>query len=283
MKKLGINLLVFFLGVVLCSPNLWAEDVLPQAEAKHVVNQTVVEGVTQKTSDLLLQAQEIMDLVLVQDMMEKEGLENYKKVLALSTEALKKDPNSFKANWMAAKACWFYGMYAQELYLADWKDICRLYGKKGMAYAEKAIVLNPKRVEGHFWYGMNVGIYSDSISIITAILEGLKSKAQNSFEAAYKYDKYYEHGGPIAALGRFWAILPWPLNDKKLAMKYYQEFYKTEFFGLPYTVQFHVYYAELLMESRETKEEAKSLLEAVPEISKNKYWNDKAKALLEDM
>ncbi len=142
MKELGINLLVFFLGVVLCSPSLWAEDVLPQAEPKFLVIQNAPEVVmTQKASDLLLQAQEIMDLVLAQDMMEKEGLQNYKKVLALSTEALKKDPNSFKANWMAAKACWFYGMYAQELYLADWKDICRLYGKNGMAYAEKATAL----------------------------------------------------------------------------------------------------------------------------------------------
>ena len=284
MKKLVISLLSLFFGIVLCSPILWAEDVLPQAGPKGVVSQIAPEVVvTQDAPELLLQAQELMDLVQVQELVEKEGFENYKKVLDLTTEAIKKDPSSFKANWMAAKACWFYGMYAQELYLTDWQDICRLYGKKGMTYAEKAIELNPKSVEGHFWYGMNVGIYADSVSIITALIEGLKSKVQNSFETAYQYDKYYDHGGPIAALGRFWAILPWPLNDNKLAMKYYHEFYKTKFFGLPYTVQFHVYYAELLMESSSTKNEAKALLEQVPKLSKNQFWNDQAKALLEDM
>jgi len=284
MKKLVISLLGFFLGAVICSPGFCAENVLPQTESKILVSQTVQEPVmTQKTPDVLVQVQEIMDLVQVQELSEEEGFENFKKALFLCKKALKMDPDSFKANWMASKSCWFYGMYAQELYLADWKDICKLYGKQGMEYAEKAIALNPESVEGHFWYGMNIGIYSDSVSVITALFEGLKSKAQNSFETAYRYDKYYDHGGPIAALGRFWAILPWPLNDNKLAMKYYQEFYKTKFFGLSYTVQFHVYFAELLMDSSSRKKDAKALLEAVPEISKNKYWNAQAKALLDDM
>lgn len=283
MKELVISLWVFFLGVALCCPILWAEDVLSQVRHEGAVTQAVPDVVPQKAPDFLTQAQELMDLVQAQELLEKEGLENFKKVLDLCTEVLKKNPNNFKANWMAAKACWFNGMYAQELYLADWKDICRLYGKKGMAYAEKAIALNPKRVEGHFWYGMNVGIYADSVSIITALFEGLKGKVQNSFETAYKLNKYYDHGGPIAALGRFWAILPWPLNDKKLAMKYYREFYKTEFFGLPYTIQVHVYFAELLMDNRKTRREAKALLEQVPKVSKNKYWRDQAKQLLDEM
>ena len=275
MKKLVISLLAFFLGVALCSPSLWAGDVLPQTEPEGAVTQAALEAVvTQKAPDVLTQAQELMD---------KGGLKNYKKALDLCMAAVKKKPNSFKANWMAAKACRYYGAYTQELYLEDWKDTCRLYGKKGMEYAEKAIALNPKHVEGHYWYGMNAGIYTDSVSIITALIEGLKNKVQISFETAYKYDKYYDIGGPIAALGRFWAILPWPLNDKKLAMKYYQEFYKTKFFGLPYTVQFHVYFAELLMEKRKTRKEAKALLEQVPKISKKKYWRNQAKQLLDDM
>ena len=283
MKELVISLCAFVLGIALCCPNLRAEDVLPQAEPEGAVIQAAPVVVPQKAPDVLVQAQEIMDLVQAQELSEKEGLENFKKALDLCKKALKKNPDNFKANWMAAKACWFNGMYVQELYLADWKDACRFYGKKGMAYAEKAIALYPKRVEGYFWYGMNVGIYADSVSIITALFEGLKGKVQHSFETAYKYDKYYDHGGPIAALGRFWAILPWPLNDKKLAMKYYREFHKTEFFGLSYTVQFNVYFAELLMDNRKTRDEARALLEQVPKISKNKYWRAQAKQLLGDL
>ncbi|MCD6586251.1 MAG: hypothetical protein J7K96_10855 [Desulfobacteraceae bacterium] len=283
MKKLVIILWSFFLGIVHCSLCIGADGVLRQAGPEGAVTHSSPNLVYQEAPDVLLLVQELLDSFQAQDLVEKEGLENSKEALDLCTEVLKKDPNNFKANWMASKACWLYGMYTQELYFDDWKDICRLYGKKGMGYAEKAIALNPKRVEGHFWYGMNVGIYSDSISIIIAIIEGLKSNVQDSFETAYKIDKYYNHGGPIAALGRFWAILPWPLNDNKLAMKYYREFHKTEFYGLPDTVQFHIYYAELLMENRKTQKEAKLFLEAVPEISKNKFWNDQAKAMLDDM
>ena len=223
------------------------------------------------------------DLTIAAEFIEMEGLANYKKALDLCMKAVEKDPNNFKANWMAAKSCRKYGMDAQELGLDDWKDTCKLYGKKGMAYAEKAIQLDPKKADGHFWYGMNVGIYADSVSILTALREGLKDKTQNSFETAYKIDKYYHDGGPIAALGRFWFVLPWPLNDDDKSMEYYREYQKTEFFGTPDNVQVNVYFAELLMDSRSTKKEAKVLLEQVPRISNNKYWNAQAKALLDDM
>ena len=112
------------------------------------------------------------DLAIAAELIDAQGIENLKKALGLCEAAVKKDPNNFKANWMAAKACREYGEEAKELQLSDWKDICKLYGKKGMAYAEKAITLEPDKVNGYFWYGMNVGIYSDSVSILTALKEG---------------------------------------------------------------------------------------------------------------
>jgi hypothetical protein len=223
------------------------------------------------------------DLTIAAELIEMEGLDNYKKALDLCMAAVKAEPNNFQANWMAAKACRKYGMDAQELNLADWKDTCKLYGKKGMAYAEKAIELNPKKADGYYWYGMNVGIYADSVSIITALKEGLKDKTQNNFETAYKIDKKYDRAGPIAALGRFWYVLPWPLNDEDKSLEYYREYMQTPFFAIPKTAQVNVHIAELLMESGSTKNEAKNLLEQVPTLTKNKYWNDKAKALLDDM
>ena len=130
---------------------------------------------------------------------------------------------------------------------------------------------------------MNVCIYADSVSILTALKEGLKDKTQDSFEAAYKIDKYYDNGGPIAALARFWQVLPWPLNDEDESMKFYREFQKTQFFGIADTVQVNVFFAELLMDSRKTENEAKTILKNVPNISDNKYWNKKASALLDEL
>ncbi len=222
-------------------------------------------------------------MTIAAELIEAKGLENYKKALELCEAAVQKEPESFKANWMAAQACRVYGMEAQEQGLSDWKDICKTYGKKGMAYAEKAKTLAPDKPHGHYWYGMNVGIYADSVSILTALKEGLKDKTQTSFETAYKINKYYEDAGPIAALGRFWAVLPWPLNDKDKAMEYFREYQKTEFFGQEDNVQVNVYFAELLMDSRKTKDEAIEMLKQVPRISSNKYWNDQAEQLLSKM
>ncbi len=274
MKKFAGSLVSFILVFFLCTSNLLADETSDPTETAKMVTQEVAEVMAEEAPDVLTQAAELIDL---------KGLENYKKALDLCMAAVEKDPNSFKANWMAAQACRKYGMEAQELNLDDWKDTCKLYGKKGMAYAEKATQLDPKKVEGYYWYGMNVGIYSDSVSILTALKEGLKDKTQTNFETAYKINKNYDNGGPIAALGRFWFVLPWPLNDEDLSMEYYREFQKTKHFGIPDTVQVNVYFGELLIDSRSTREEGKLLLEGVPKISQNKYWNQQAKQLLDDM
>ena len=86
-----------------------------------------------------------------------------------------------------------------------------------MGFAEKAITLAPDKVEGYYYYGLSVGIYSDGVSILTALSEGLKNKTQQSFETAYKIDKTYNRGGPMLSLGRFWTVLPWPMNDEDKA------------------------------------------------------------------
>ncbi len=314
MKKFAVSTMSFILVLFFCSSNLWAGDSeirteptdrssLPLTEPEMTEPEmtepeisepaeTMAEVVPAVVEDAVAEVEAPVvvpppapkdDLTIAAELIEIEGLENYKKALDLCMEAVKKDPNNFKANWMAAQACRKYGMDAQELGLADWKDTCKLYGKKGMAYAEKAIELEPKKADGYYWYGMNVGIYADSVSILTALKEGLKDKTQNSFETAYKIDKYYEDAGPMAALGRFWYVLPWPLNDEDKSMDYFREYQKTEFFGTEDNVQVNVYFAELLMESSKTEKEAKALLEEVPKISQNKYWNKQAKQLLDDM
>jgi hypothetical protein len=213
-------------------------------------------------------------------LIKKGGLENRKKALDISLEVVKTNPESYRANWMAARACREYANTVKREERPGWEDVCREYGKKGMNFAEKATQLNPDGVEGYYWYGTNVGIYSDGTGILTALREGLKDKTQNNFEKAYNIDKMYQKGGPIIALGRFWYVLPWPMNDKSKSMEYFREFQGTEFYGDPDTVEFNVYFAELLMDSRRTRDEARELLLQVPKLSDDPYWNKKANELL---
>ena len=110
------------------------------------------------------------------------GLENYKQAIDLYLKALEENPNSYEANWKCARAHREYGDDARKAKMQDWEDICAEYGKKGMQYAAKAIEIEPDRPDGHYYYGLSVGVYSDGVSILTALGEGLKDKTQTSFE-----------------------------------------------------------------------------------------------------
>jgi len=208
------------------------------------------------------------------------GLEDYKKSIELYLNALKAKPESYDANWKAARAYRWYGEESKRQGVKGWKDICEKYGEMGMKYGDKAIELNPKGVEGHYYYGLNVGIYSDGVSIITALRKGLKGKTQSSFEKAYEIGKTYDNSGPTIALGRFWFVLPWPLNDKKKSLKFLRESQKTA----PNSISGQLYLGEALLDRDKEgdKAEAKALLQKVAQCD-IKYFRDWAKRLLADL
>jgi tetratricopeptide (TPR) repeat protein len=207
----------------------------------------------------------------------KMSFESYKLSGDAFVKALEADSMSYEAAWKAARSYREFANESKKKNVPNWKTICKEYGKLGMRYGEKAIALNPNRVEGNFWYGLSVGNYSDSVSVITALKEGLKDKTQKSFEKSYQVNKIYNKGGPIKALGRFWFVLPWPLQDAKISLKYLKE--NQQLF--PYDPEGQVFLAETLIKIGD-KEEAKALLRKA-ETSSDKYFSDWAKRLLAEM
>ena len=207
----------------------------------------------------------------------KTNLESYKESGDMFVKALEATPNSYEAAWKAARAYRYFADESKKKNTQNWKAVCKEYGKLGMKYGEKAIALNSNGVEGNAWYGFSVASYSDSVSVLTALREGLKGKTQDSFEKAYKANKMYNDGGPIKALGRFWFVLPWPLQDKKLSLQYLKEFQKF----YPNDPEGQVYLAETLMKTG-GKDEAKKILQKAS-ASDDMYYADWAKRLLTDM
>jgi len=207
------------------------------------------------------------------------GLDGYKQAIELYEKALAENPDSYEANWKCARAYREYGNEAKAQKIEGWKEICAKYGKTGMQYAQKAIELDPGKPDGHYYYGLNVGIYADGVSVITALAEGLKGKTQTSFEKTYEIDKMYKDAGPMLSLGRFWAVLPWPMYDRKKSLQYYREYQATEYFAD--NLEAHLYVGEVLYEigGEKNQAEAKNLLEKAAE-SKDPYFADQAKDLL---
>ncbi len=207
------------------------------------------------------------------------GLANFKQAIELYQKAIAENPGSYEAAWKCARAYREYGDSAKSQKVEGWKDICAQYGKQGMQYAQKATELDPAKPDGYYYYGLNVGVYSDGVSVFTALAEGLKDKTQRSFEKAYEIDKMYNQGGPMIALGRFWAVLPWPMYDRKKSLKYYKEYQATEYFAD--NIETHVYLGELLIQmgGDKNKAEAKVYLEKAAQ-SEDLYFRDRAKELL---
>ena len=188
---------------------------------------------------------------------------NLQLAIDLYEKLLQTAPDNFELNWKCARAYREYGETAKRERMEGWKKICAAYGQKGMQYAAKARAINPDHPAGHYFFGLNVGIYSDGTGILTALREGLKDKTQTSFEKAYALDKMYEDAGSILALGRFWAVLPWPLANKKKSLAYYREYQQTPFFEP--RDEGKIYLAELLISKGgpANKAEAKAMLEQV--------------------
>jgi tetratricopeptide (TPR) repeat protein len=218
------------------------------------------------------------DMAEADRLFDQGGLENYKQAIDLYRKALADHSDDYEANWKCARAYREYGDTAKKQKVTGWKDICTKYGKEGMKYAQKAIELGPGKPDGYYFYGLNVGIYSDGVSVFTALAEHLKDKTQKSFEKTYEINKMYRKGGPMIALGRFWAVLPWPMRDRKKAMKYYREYQATEFFADNTEAQ--LYLAELLIQmgGKENKAEAKGYIEKALQ-SEDPYFKDYANSL----
>lgn len=210
------------------------------------------------------------------------GLENFQAALPLYAQAVAEDGDDYETLWKCARAHRDYGNISKQQGVDNWEDLCAKHGKAGMQFAERAIALAPEKVEGYYYYGLSVGIYSDGVSILTALSEGLKNKTQKSFEKAYEIDKLYNRGGPMLSLGRFWTVLPWPMADKKKALAYFREYQSASF--LDRSVEGQVYFAELLIDigGKENKAEARAMLQTAV-ASPETYFADWAKRLLEDL
>jgi len=115
------------------------------------------------------------------------------------------------------------------------------------------------------------------VSILTALKEGLKDKTQSSFEKSYELNKMYDDGGPIKALGRFWFVLPWPLQKKDTSLGYLREYNQL----FPNDAEGQVFLAEILLKT-DGEDEAKALLQKAS-ASDEQYFANWAKRLLSDI
>ena len=212
----------------------------------------------------------------------KGGMDNLKQAVSLYAKAGEENPQSYEAFWKGARTCRKVAKQAKQQKVKGWEDICAEYGKRGMELAKQAIELKPKGVEGHYYYGVCVGSYSDGVSIFTALGEGLKGKTKTHLKKAYELDKRFNDGTPAMALGRFYEVLPWLAGqDKDKALKYYREALQLMPEDSEYRPELHVFAGRLMLDQGVEREKAKQLLRSARD-SDDAYCSKKAEEILKE-
>jgi tetratricopeptide (TPR) repeat protein len=143
----------------------------------------------------------------------------------------------FEAAWRLGRARFFLG---QEDHTAEGRGS---HYRSGVDASARATYLNPNRVEGHFWLGVNLALLASEKNFWSA--GRLAMKARRSLLQAIELDRTYHGAGPLRVLARLEHRLPALLGGGTArARRRFEEAVQTD----PTNSVTRIYFAELLLD-----------------------------------
>lgn len=130
----------------------------------------------------------------------RDNADNIKQAVLLMEQLSAREPANYEAWWRLARARYYAGDREK-----DQTKKARLF-HSGVEAARKAVALDAKRVEGHFWFGANEGEYADLKGALQSL--GLVKTIRKEFETALAINPAYENGAIYSALGQIDLNLP---------------------------------------------------------------------------
>ena len=167
--------------------------------------------------------------------------------------ALARAPQDYGVLWRAAR---FYFWMADDP--GQSSEQRSRVGKDGWDLAERAVAVNPNRVEGHYWAAVCMGNYALGLGVMRALASGLEGKFRERLGRAEQLDRRYEQGAVDTAWGRFYDKLPWPKRDRDEAERRFKRAIEVN----PLSLRARVYLAGVDLEE-DRPGEAKRLLDEV--------------------
>ncbi len=139
----------------------------------------------------------------------RDNGDSLKQATSLMEQLTTHEPANYEAWWRLARL---------RYYLADREKDSSKKSKMlqaGIDAARKAVALDDKRVEAHFWFAANEGEYADLKGALQSL--NLVKTIRKEFEAALAIDPAYENGAIYSALGQIDLNLPRLLggNDRR--------------------------------------------------------------------
>lgn len=139
----------------------------------------------------------------------RDAGDSLKQATSLMEQTTTHEPSNYEAWWRLARL---------KYYLADREKDSSKKSKMlqtGIDAARKAVAIEDKRVEGHFWFAANQGEYADLKGALQSL--NLVKTIRKEFEAALAINPAYENGAIYSALGQIDLNLPRLLggNDRR--------------------------------------------------------------------
>ncbi|HEX4346001.1 MAG TPA: TRAP transporter TatT component family protein [Vicinamibacterales bacterium] len=173
--------------------------------------------------------------------------------------ALTRDPRAFDAAWKLARADYWLGGHAPEKERRPFLD-------DGIAAAQKAAALEPKRAEGHFWIAANMGALAESFGVRA----GLKYRKpiKDELETVLAIDPAFQGGSADRALGRWYFKVPGLFGGSS---KNAESHLRASLTYDPHSTVTHFFLAELLVDEHRNNE-ARAELQQVLDAPFDAAW-----------
>jgi hypothetical protein len=183
-------------------------------------------------------------------------------------------PDAFDASWKLARADYWLGGHVPD---AERRGTF----EEGIAAGRRAIALQPKRPEGHFWVAANMGAMAESFGL----RQGIKYRkpVKDELETVLQLDPSFMQGSADRALGRWYFKVPrlFGGSDKES-----EAHLRASLKFNPTSTASHFFLAELFLDNGR-KAEARTELHVVLDAPLDPDWTpedrefkDKARKLL---
>jgi tetratricopeptide (TPR) repeat protein len=150
----------------------------------------------------LCRAQENGSLIQQADSLyaQRGDLARAREVLGKCQEALIKGEDSYGAYWRMARVEYWIGDHT-----GNNGDKKRIF-EQGIYHAKKAVQLAGDKSEGHYWLGINYGVYGEAKGILKSL--SLVKPIKEEMNKVLAMDPAFDDGGADRVLGRVYHELP---------------------------------------------------------------------------
>jgi len=190
---------------------------------------------------------------------DRQNLASVQRAAALWQDRIGRDPMSFESAWKLARAYYWLGGHAAV-------DTRREQYELGIEAGKRAISIDPRRPEGHFWMAANMGALAESYGLRA----GLKYRGaiKDALETVLKIDPAFQQGSADRALGRWYQQVPGLFGGSKTTSV---EHLRRSLMYNPNSTASHYFLAETLLDMNQ-RAEARTELQKVLDAPLDPEW-----------